>query len=295
MKTRLMAALLCLPAGFALAQTGNPFRGGEANDADAALVEELSELTDEAERTNSASAGVISELRDLIRRYSRPWEELIVSDSFEDGNYTQNPRWTVVSGTFEARYGELISRHNPPAANISERPQDFGEAIFGAVIQGLAGVPQAQGDGVPEQAQIQLNAEVPNAFAAAVTLQINNAQRGGFEFGLGRGPSASGYLLSVAPATPGAAETASLLRVSNIGSAVVERVELPSNVTDGQDHTFELTRDSSGEMAILLDGTELARVRDVAIRDEFDRFVFVNSGGEYAIQSVEVYGSEAVF
>ena len=72
MKTRLMAALLCLPADFALAHTGNPFRGGKANDADATLVKELSELADEAERTNSASAVVISQLRDLIRRYSRP-------------------------------------------------------------------------------------------------------------------------------------------------------------------------------------------------------------------------------
>ncbi len=59
----------------------------------------------------------------------------------------------------------------------------------------------------------------------------------------------------------------------------------------GQDHVFELTRDTTGEMAIGFDGAELIRVRDMGIRDGFDRFLFVNHGGEYRIQSVAIYGA----
>jgi len=285
-------------AGAALAQTGGA-SAPQANTANERLLEELGQITDDAERNRTASTGIIVQLRDLARRYAWPWSRQIISDSFEDGNYSANPAWTVVSGAFTPAYGELISRHTAPAAATQQtqqgNPNDIGAAIFGAVIQGLSqnqGQGQGQGQGpgpatqiAPAQARIQLNAQIPNAFATVVTLRTQSLAAGGFEFGPGGEPGGSGYRVAIAPGT------ATLLRVGAAGSAIVDRVTLPAGLENGQDHTLELTRDATGELFIGLDGTELIRVRDMGIRDPFDRFIFVNNSGEYRIQSVAIYGT----
>ena len=293
--------VFALAATGALAQTGGTgiASSQDANGANERLLEELRQVTDEAERNRSASADVIGQLRDLARRYAWPWNRLIASDEFDDGNFTQNPVWTVISGSFTPAFGELISQHTPPAAAATQQnspgnQNDLGSAIFGAVLQGLNQANQAQtgpSQTLPAQAQIRLNAQTPNAFAAVVTLRTQSIAPGGFEFGLGREPAGSGYRLNIAPGPGGAAGTASLLRVGAAGSAIVDRVNLPAGLNNGQDHVFELTRDTTGDMAIGFNGTELIRVRDMGIRDAFDRFLFVNNGGEYRIQSVAIYGT----
>jgi hypothetical protein len=293
--------VFALAAAGALAQTGGTgiAPSQDATGANERLLEELRQITEEAERNRSASTGVIGQLRDLARRYAWPWNRLIASDEFDDRNFTQNPAWTVISGTFTPAYGELISRHTPPTTaatqqNPSANPNDLGATIFGAVLQGLSQANQAQtapSQPLPAQAQIRLNAQTPNAFAAVVTLRTQSIAPGGFEFGLGREPAGSGYRLNVTPDIGSAAGTASLVRVGAAGSAIVDRVNLPAGWNDGQDYVFELTRDTTGDMAIGLNGVELIRVRDMGIRDDFDRFLFVNYGGEYRIQSVAIYGT----
>jgi len=278
-----------LAMGSASAQTVGT-SAQQANTANESLLEELQQITAEAEQNRSASALVIEQLRDLARRYAWPWNRLIASDAFDDGNHTQNPVWTVVSGNFTPAYGELISQHTPPAApqqSTQQDPNDVGAAIFGALIQGLS---QNQGQGaapqVPiAQAQIRLNAPIPNAFATVVTLRTQGLATAGFEFGPGRDPGGSGYRVAIGSGS------ATLLRVGAAGSAIVESVSLPAGMDNNQDHTFELTRDTSGELVVNLDGAELMRVRDMGVRDPFDRFLFVNNGGEYRIQSVAIYGT----
>jgi hypothetical protein len=44
-------------------------------------------------------------------------------------------------------------------------------------------------------------------------------------------------------------------------------------------------------MAVLIDGVETMRVRDVGIRDGFNRVLFVNRGGDYRIQSFSGYAT----
>lgn len=291
---------LALAATGASAQTGgNGFTPTQVpNTANERLLQELRLLANEAENNRSASTGVIDQLRDMARRYSWPWNRLIVSDGFDDGNFTQNPAWTVISGSFTAAYGELITSYAPPAAATSQQsspgnPNDLGTAIFGAVLQGLSQANQAQtspSQPLPTQALIQLNAQTTNAFAAVVTLRTQSMAAGGFEFGLGREPSASGYRLSVERGTGGSVGTISLLRVGTVGSAIIDRANLPMALNNGQDQIFELTRDTTGEMAIGVNGTELIRVRDRGVLENFDRFLFANNGGEYRLQSVAIYG-----
>jgi len=301
MKNMTLAIIaLALTATGAFAQTGGTgFPPTQTpNTANDRLLEELRMLADEAERNRSASTGVIDQLRDIARRYAWPWNRLIVSDGFDDGNITQNPTWTVISGSFTPAYGELISSYTPPAAVTSQQSSpgnqnDLGAAIFGAVLQGLSQTNQAQtppSQPLPVQALIQLNVQTTNAFAAVVTLRAQSIAAGGFEFGLGREPSANGYRLSVEPGTGGSVGTISLLRVGTVGSAIVDRANLPTALNNGQDHVFELTRDATGEMVIGVNGTELIRVRDMGVVENFDRFLFANNGGEYRLQSVAIYG-----
>jgi hypothetical protein len=94
--------VFALAAAGALAQTGGTgiAPSQDATGANERLLEELRQITEEAERNRSASTGVIGQLRDLARRYAWPWNRLIASDEFDDRNFTQNPAWTVISGTF---------------------------------------------------------------------------------------------------------------------------------------------------------------------------------------------------
>lgn len=295
------AIILAVIATGATAQIGGTglATSQDSNSANERLLEELRLITDEAERNRSASIGVLEQLRDLARRYAWPWNRLIVSDGFDDGNFTQNPNWTVISGSFTPAYGELISNFMPPPTTTPQQTSpgnqnDLGTAIFGAVLQSLSQTNQAQtspSQALPTQAVIQLSTLSTNAFATVVTLRTQSIATGGFEFGLGREPSASGYRLSVEPGTGGSAGNISLLRVGAAGSAIVDRANLPTALNNGQDHVFELTRDTTGEMTIGVDGNELIRVRDMGIIENFDRFLFANNGGEYRLQSVAIYGT----
>ena len=134
MKLSVAALALVLAAGgAALAQVP-----AQPNDR---LLEELRRVTDEAERTRAASPAFVTTLRDLARRYARPWSRSIVSETFADGDYTRNPVWTVEAGRFTASFGELLSQHTPPAA--AARPATGGQAnsgaaVFGALLQEFA-------------------------------------------------------------------------------------------------------------------------------------------------------------
>ena len=61
---------------------------------------------------------------------------------------------------------------------------------------------------------------------------------------------------------------------------------------DGRSHTVALVRDGDGTMTVSVDGTEQIQVKSSALEDPFGGLSLVNSGGDYAIRSIAVYGDE---
>jgi hypothetical protein len=298
-------------------ETAAPARA-EAIDA---LLKELGKLTGDAARQRAADPRFIADLNDLMRRYAWPWNQLVVSDDFRDGDYRRNPAWRVTSGAFTVGPRGLTARYaapppvappQQPAPQAEQGNQDLGAVLFGTVLRELSrnrrqpesqpaapaapAVTQAAGDAI-----IVLERAIPNKFAARVMFQSSAFQSsstsgGNLEFGLGQGSAALGYFLKL---TSGASPALSLSRRGSRGSAVIESAHLTNSLDDGKTHTLLLTRDATGDMNVTLDGKTQLRVVDRAFRSAFDRFVITTtpnngtpgSAGDYAIRSVALYGA----
>ena len=63
-------------------------------------------------------------------------------------------------------------------------------------------------------------------------------------------------------------------------------------MADGQSHIIEWTRDTGGVMTVSVDGAQVMSVADRRFRDAFDGFAVVNSGGDYALRSITIDGTE---
>ena len=326
----LLASAMAMPAAADDESRYSEWRseGTEATDPTALedLARELQTLIDEAENARAADPRFLQDLRDMIASHvadARPREALI-QDDFSDGDYTDDPRWEVVSGDFsvDRRLGlrttiplsgadaETMKITLDTIRDKGDELLDKGEELFdkskdtiGDLLSGEKKLDDLWGGGDdeeakedtgpagPEPAEIVLDADIPNAFALELELMSGIAHRDAqFEIDLfqGRG-GAAGYRLSyLAGSDPGLL----LSRFGRRGAEVIgeSRDELP--LEDGRSHTLALVRESNGSMTATVDGTELIRVKSSALEDPFGGLSLVNSGGDYAIRSIAVYGDE---
>ena len=111
-----------------------------------ALLKELGKLTGDAARQRAADPRFIADLNDLMRRYAWPWNQLVVSDDFRDGDYRRNPAWRVTSGAFTVGPRGLTARYAAPPVAPPQQPapqaeqgnQDLGAVLFGTVLRELS-------------------------------------------------------------------------------------------------------------------------------------------------------------
>ena len=301
--------------------------GSEATNSPALeeLARELEALIDEAESARAADPRFLQDLRDIIAGHiaeARPREALI-RDDFSDGDYTDDPRWEVVSGDFsvDRRLGlrttiplsgadtetmkitlDTIRDKGDELLEKGEALLDKSKDTIGDLLSGEKKLDDLWGGDDdeeeedtgtlgPEPAEIVLDADIPNAFALELELMSGIAHRDAqLEIDLfqGRG-GANGYRLSyLAGSDPGLV----LSRFGRRGAEVIgeSRDDLP--LEDGRSHTLALVRGSDGTMTATVDGTELIRVKSSALEDPFDGLSLINGGGDYAIHSIAVYGDE---
>ena len=325
----LLASAMAMPA---LADDGSRYsewqpEGAEATSSPAldALVRELEALIDEAESARAAHPRFLQDLRDTIAAHiadARPRVALI-RDDFSDGDYTDDPRWEVVSGDFSVD-GRLGLRTTIPLSgadtetmrltldDIRDKGDELlekGEALLdkskdtiGDLLSGETKLDdlwggdddeetEDAGPAGPEPAEIVLEADIPNAFALELELMSGIAHRDArFEIDLyqGRG-GASGYRLSYLPGDdPGL----QLSRFGRRSAEVIGESDDALALEDGRSHTVALVRGGEGTMTVSVDGTEHIQVRSSALEDPFGGLSLVNSGGDYAIRSIAVYGDE---
>jgi hypothetical protein len=279
-----------------------PERGQVQPDTNAKMDQilgELGELIDAAERARAADPRLISDLRDLARRYAWPWRKRVAFDDFADGNLTSGPAWQIIRGDFrvsgdrglQTTYVPVAPR---PAHRRQQQPQDdkdVGKALLKGLLQQMVkrdrSAPDQPAPTPTGPSEIGLAAPIPNAFAVRLVLETVKAADGRLEFGVAQGNRALGYRLAY---NTGASPALELLRVGGRGSAVIDSAALKTRLDDAEPHVVLLTRDSTGELAVSVDGAEVLRVIDRGFRDAFDSFVLVNRGGEYMVRSVAIYG-----
>ena len=326
----LLASAMAVPAA---ADDGSRYsewqpEGAEAADPAAleALARELEALIDQAEDARAADPRFLQDLRDLIATHvadSRPRTALI-RDDFSDGDYTDDPRWEVVSGDFSVD-GRLGLRTTIPLSGADAEAMrltldtirdkgdellDKGGELFdkskdtiGDLLSGEKKLDdlwggdddeeekEDTGPAGPEPAEIVLDADIPNAFALELELMSGITHKDAqFEIDLFQGRAgASGYRLSY---LPGSDPGLMLSRFSRRGAEVIGESRDQVDLEDGRSHAVALVRDGDGTMTASVDGEELIRVKSSALDDPFGGLSLVNSGGDYAVRSIAIYGDE---
>jgi len=303
-----VAILLASPAAQAQDRNyssdwGNPDKKAQAPAAPGrsaeldAVIRELKSLTTAAERRRAADPNFLADLKDLARRFSWPWNKLVVLDDFRDGDLSNNPAWTISSGSFDVSGGGLVSSTAPRDRGRSNQPpqqsrDDIAQQLLGGLLRDFTRKKRRDSKEPvhtqPESARIYLKKPIPNRFAIQLVVRSPNSPGGRFEFGVGQGTEAAGYYLQY---DAGASPALSLVKKTARGQAVIETVTEPFSLEDGRPHTLLLTRDEIGDMTVKIDGSVRLRVRDRSFRAAFDRFVIINRGGTYTTRSVSIHGA----
>lgn len=265
------------------------------------MLKELKALIDEAERSRAANPVFLQDLRDLAAKYEAtlaasttpapaPAASFVrlLSDNFSDGNYTANPAWKVSAGQYRVEssgtYVGLRSTIAAPAATASANNGNLAAAILGAILQ-----PQGAASGGDKYASIYTALKISNAFA--VKLELTSKFTGGrLDFGPYQGASGN-YAYRVAY-FPGVKPGLQLLRVSPQGATVVAAYNNSLWLEDKRRHVIDWKRDAAGAMTVAVDGKTLITATDATLKDPFDGFLMINSGGDYAISSVAIDGAK---
>ena len=166
----------------------------------------------------------------------------------------------------------------------------FGEVLKQALKAEEGGSGAGGAGGGAGFAAVIAPVAISNAFAISLEMTsrpVAGMSGGRFEVGPYQGAGASdGYRLVY---TPGAG--LELLGVSTRGIRTLEIHNQPLDLQDGEAHRLEWTRGANGRMKVSVDGAVVMDFVDRAFQDGFDGLALVNSGGDFALRRIDVYGS----
>jgi len=284
MKTILMSLLVCCSVPIQL--FAQP-----PTDRTQQLVKELKTLTNQAERNRAADRRFIDQLRDLTNRYDRPWGNRLIFDNFKDGELQRNPLWFSNSRNFWVT-PSIGLRTQVQLAQIDrmvDKPSTE-QLLLGMLLDGTMKNKQANPTAAATRADLSTQADIPNAFAITIHISsLGRDQRGDFEWGVYQGQNMeSGYRLSY---QGGSKPSLKLLAYHRGATTIIDQFNRDRLLEDGHTHKITWQRTANGLMRVMVNGQRLMQVRDQSYRDHFSGLVMTNRGGDFAIRSISVSGT----
>lgn len=262
------------------------------------VLDQLKEIIRASDQDRRSNPATTRQLRDLVRRYDWPWRVSLFYDDFRDGDYTNNPRWTVSNGEFRvARGSGLRSYFDPPLSQVRRTSSRRGDGSAVELLGDLLlGTRERQPEPIPtdvkSEAEIFTRVGITNAFVIKTELTVRrfSDRDTRIEFGPYQGDErSSGYRLAY---EYGRNPSLTLLRYAPGRSAVIETADQNITLADGNWHTIEWRRTTDGEMTVLLDNREIIKTVDRAYDNPFDGFGMINKGGEFELNRVSVFGTQ---
>ncbi|MEC9345412.1 MAG: hypothetical protein VYB54_04240 [Pseudomonadota bacterium] len=289
-----------------MAMLGSPLPVMAADDMPA-MIRELNTLVDDAERARAADPRFIADLRRLLERYDDPFDQVLLQDRFEDGDFTAGPAWQVASGSFDAtRYGGLVSEVATAAPATGGQGQSSGNdqgaqafaRVVGSIIREAA---RREGDGTSDTsaaatapantqpALIFLPGTISNAFRLEAAMELPSDPSAAVELGVFQGRRGDvGYRLVLRGS--GGAELRRVGRKEEVLARGAFAMPAGGESWRAPELAVEWRRDRDGTMRVLIDGTESLSFADTTFRDRFDGFRMANLGGRQALRSITISG-----
>jgi len=297
-------AILCITAALApVAATAQTYQSwqdpdattGQSANAQAAgdvrlkdLTDRLNALVDQAEKDRAADPRFLKDLRDLINGAGQAWSRQVLFDDFADGDFTQNPAWTIGAGRYwiEKGWGIRNALDEIKSTTSSSTSEEAAAQLFGQILnQALGGKSgsSASGESTIQPTSIYVDIPIPNAFS--IELDISSwINKGEFIAGPYQGGEReAGYRLSY---TVG--EGLALRITSRSGARTIAIEPGPFALEDKQVHAVLWTRSADGTMRVDLDGKTIFNLRDVSFRDPFNGFGMATRGGDFIVKRVSV-------
>lgn len=204
----------------------------------------------------------------------------VVTDSFEDGDYTKNPRWEVAAGKWSVTDGGALTSEVSVRARASS--PELGPDLIKDLLGGALGLPSQQQRNL---AAIHVPAAIPASFHLRVRLS-GAGDPATLNLGFYQGNNIGyGYRLESRSST---ARPLRLLAITEAGSSVVATAQTGVRLDDGAKHSIDWRRDANGLITVELDGAVALQARDDSFRESFAGLSVINAGGEWSIDEIRV-------
>ena len=205
---------------------------------------------------------------------------VLVSDTFGDGDYTQNVRWQVLRGTFSVQDGSLSSDIPGSSVDAPSSPEDFARQILKGVLEQATDRSVFSGT---SPAAIVTYAKIPNAFPLRARFTVSGDTSVRLNLGVFQNTANTGYRIAL---TNGVVDLIAVEEGQD--SRLVARADTAWDLTTGSVQHVGWSRNADNVMQVSLNGRTFIEIQDSGFADPFDGILFMNSAGAWRIDDIEM-------
>jgi len=299
-----MRSFLCIACCLIMAAGGvSAASAGQGSQDMKELLKELDRKVDDADKRMVAHPNFIKELRKLIDKYQARLRDIFINETFSDKNYTSNPAWQVMRGAFRVNADKrLYSQADAYYADRGDqqetgRKKEAFEIIIGEILKPRGGEDDREAEPererVDEVAAIRTRAGISPDYEVDLEI-VSHSDWGSMDIVLLGGNNLTPkYRLRYHPA-PSQDRPIEIIRERNGRQYMIDSATKYPDLDDGRVHRLQWTRDTKGNMTVLVDGREIISTVELYYRDKFSGIELVNRGGTYEWGPIRVMQAEKV-